>query len=507
MLAEISMILIIAGRGGQRPSPENPGQASLSATELYYRYRDSVVSINSVGPDGTSAGSGFFFEDGLTILTCLHVIKHATKITVTSRNGDVWTPVSIAFDQASDLALLRLETASKHLPIPHGPSDSVKVGNPISVIGDPLGLARSLSTGVVGTLWSDKGVRLIQVTAPISPGSSGGPVIDSKGKAIGVISYTYSAGQNLNMAVSTKEAKRLQASSKRFSMYEYNQYWVEFDRASTTKSSEPPTNPTEISPTPSQVQEGVDLARDEIARAFGRLVGNLYDRQTRWDLVWLAGRNSIDPIVIKRLGDAKNEMDSVCFSSPDWKAIEAAAAAAQISTDDLETIRQKIESIRRISSDRFDSEYELKQAALTGTKEKIEKQAFEKYTQYLRMNTALKELIKAIKEKPWSRPAEFDNSIPAVIKACWVIESKFAAYPDLDISGKPVIRACMNGSPLVAGDVVTDVALDYDGALFISVSKWDDFYNFYLNNDSPRIKLKVNRVSQGQSGLVIKMGK
>ena len=115
----------------------------------------------------------------------------------------------LALDEENDLAVLQAE--GRNLPfVSLGDSDAVRVGEAICVIGSPMALEGTVSAGIVSAVRELKGGRkLLQITAPVSKGSSGSPVFNRKGEVIGVASFTLSGGQNLNFAIPSNTVKAL----------------------------------------------------------------------------------------------------------------------------------------------------------------------------------------------------------------------------------------------------------------------------------------------------------
>ena len=145
-------------------------------------------------------GSGFFITRDGVLVTNAHVVGGATKILVRWR-GRTGTAVRILnFARKHDL--VTLQTSFDPTPaVSLADSDQVVVGQDVIVLGSPQGLEGTVSTGIVGGLRTLGAARLLQITAPISPGSSGGPVFDSTGRVIGIATATSSKGQNLNFAL------------------------------------------------------------------------------------------------------------------------------------------------------------------------------------------------------------------------------------------------------------------------------------------------------------------
>jgi S1-C subfamily serine protease len=171
------------------------------ANEIYKRVSPTVVLIKT----DKGSGSGFIVASTGVIATAFHVIDGASRVAVKSPSGDIYDDVSLlAKDERRDLALLKvsgfdLPTASL------GNSNDVAPGDKVIVIGNPLGaeqLKTSISDGIVSGIRDlGEGYKVIQVTAPISPGNSGGPAFSANGDVIGVIVFRLTEGQSLNFAV------------------------------------------------------------------------------------------------------------------------------------------------------------------------------------------------------------------------------------------------------------------------------------------------------------------
>ena len=176
---------------------------------------DSVLYIDILNEENTSIGSasGFVIDDGMTLITNYHVIEDAYLIKACKADSTDAATASeiIAYDAEKDLAILKLDSALNAKPLILGDSDAVKQGDHIIAIGYPLGISNTVSDGIVGAVYESEGTAIIQITAPISHGSSGGAVFDASGNVIGISSGSYSSGQNLNIAIAVNELKKLKA--------------------------------------------------------------------------------------------------------------------------------------------------------------------------------------------------------------------------------------------------------------------------------------------------------
>lgn len=170
----------------------------------------AVVLLDVETSSGSRQGSGFIVEPDGRIFTNQHVVEGARRIRVELSSGDVYERVKIlAVDERRDIAVL--EVPGFDLPtLPLGNSGSVRVGTPVIAIGSPLGLENTVSTGIVSARRSEpEGFDLLQISAPTSQGSSGGPVLSESGEAVGIAVSQMGSGQNLNFAVPINYARGL----------------------------------------------------------------------------------------------------------------------------------------------------------------------------------------------------------------------------------------------------------------------------------------------------------
>jgi parallel beta-helix repeat protein len=173
------------------------------------RAKDSIFKVVAHNPEGEATGTGFAVSADGKIATNYHVIEGASKIFVKLPNGrTVGIERVVAFDKRVDLAILQVQGVSLR-PLPLGDSSAVKVGQEVCVMGSPLGLEQSFSTGVVSAKRVMDGFEWVQITTPISPGNSGSPVMTRDGTVIGVATFVAKEGQNLNFASSVKYLQML----------------------------------------------------------------------------------------------------------------------------------------------------------------------------------------------------------------------------------------------------------------------------------------------------------
>lgn len=178
--------------------------------KLAARATAAVVLIEVGTSSGDRQGSGFVVAPNGRILTNYHVIRGAETVRVKLASGDVYDRVSIlGTDERRDIAILQI--AGFDLPVlTLGNSDSVRIGAPVVAIGSPMGLENTVSTGIVsGRRREAEGYQLLQISAPASTGSSGGPVLSRTGDVVGIAVSQKRGGQNLNFAVPINYARGL----------------------------------------------------------------------------------------------------------------------------------------------------------------------------------------------------------------------------------------------------------------------------------------------------------
>ena len=180
----------------------------LNPKEIYPKCSSATVEILATVPmDGEYIGSGFFIGDGM-LVTNYHVVEGAEKIQVTTKDNKKYMVQNIiAFDKDLDLAILGIDSDNDNLIISQA---GATVGETIYTLGSPFGLTGTLSAGMVSTASRIiEDVNYIQINASISPGNSGGPLINAYGEVIGINTMYYENGQNLNFAINIQELQKL----------------------------------------------------------------------------------------------------------------------------------------------------------------------------------------------------------------------------------------------------------------------------------------------------------
>ncbi len=174
-----------------------------SVAGIFEREAGAIVVVLAVDRQGQQKlGSGFIVHEDGFIVTNLHVLQNAKDIAVKLKNNRAYKNVSLVdFNVDKDIALIKIP-AKNFNTVKLGNSNLVDVGERVMTIGNPLGLEGTVSDGLISSIRKvDKGFKVLQISVPLSHGSSGGPLFDLKGKVVGITTASVANGQNLNFAV------------------------------------------------------------------------------------------------------------------------------------------------------------------------------------------------------------------------------------------------------------------------------------------------------------------
>ncbi len=196
---------------------------------VYEKMADGVVNVTSTAVQmdfffnaypTQGSGSGSIIDTKGNILTNHHVVANAQKLEVTLADGSKWPAILVGSDPDNDLAVIKIDALREKLKVvPMGDSKNLRIGQKVLAIGNPFGLQRTLTTGIISslgrTIRSEVGTMIedvIQTDAAINPGNSGGPLLNSDGEIIGINSAIISpSGGNVGIgfAIPVNTAKRV----------------------------------------------------------------------------------------------------------------------------------------------------------------------------------------------------------------------------------------------------------------------------------------------------------
>jgi serine protease Do len=203
--------------------------------EVFRKVTPSVVVIKARGSEVTAAGQTRFLETGSGVLisadgkvmTAAHVVALMDEISVEFLGGETVSAKVIASESAADLSLIQLERVPAGARVAKmANSDTVRVGDPVYIVGAPYGLSYSLSAGLISARWAPNTVyktmplaEFFQTDATINTGNSGGPMFNAAGEVIGIVSHNISksgGSEGLGFVVTMKTAQQLLLEKKSF---------------------------------------------------------------------------------------------------------------------------------------------------------------------------------------------------------------------------------------------------------------------------------------------------
>jgi S1-C subfamily serine protease len=207
----------LRGQIANSSPPTNSSLLGIDPVAIYDNASSGVVTVEGVESISGSAtpvlGSGFVtdFEGTDYIVTNYHVVDQVTDLTVTFSDGDAYQATVKGSDGYSDLAVLSVQAPqSEFHPLQLGSSSSLRVGEPVVAIGNPFGLAGSLTFGVVSQVGRTLSESLagnfaiadvVQFSAPINPGNSGGPLFSTSGEVVGITTAVVASSQGVGFAI------------------------------------------------------------------------------------------------------------------------------------------------------------------------------------------------------------------------------------------------------------------------------------------------------------------
>ena len=194
MLRRLSLILIML----MISLPAHSfGREDRNAISIYEKINPAIVSVDSQLSDGLSCGTGCIIDKSGVILTSAHVIDIGKTVIVTMNNGQNYNAKVIKhLGENKDITLLKIDVPRELKTVKLGNSEKIKVGQKVWAIGNPFGFNGTLTQGIISRI--DYAKNRIQTDAAINPGSSGGPLLNTKGEIIGINQAIYNPDNNIS---------------------------------------------------------------------------------------------------------------------------------------------------------------------------------------------------------------------------------------------------------------------------------------------------------------------
>ncbi len=193
--------------------------AQEAITTIVKKIAPSVVLITTYDKDGNplAQGSGFFISESGDLITNIHVLQGSTRAEVKTSDGKIF-PIKfvITEDKQADIIQVKADISKTQIHPLMISRSLPEVGEKVVVIGNPLGLEQTVSDGIVSSVREiPQFGKTIQITAPISPGSSGSAVVNLKGEVIGVATFQMKEGQNLNFVIPSERIVSLKSDKQK----------------------------------------------------------------------------------------------------------------------------------------------------------------------------------------------------------------------------------------------------------------------------------------------------
>ena len=205
-----AVLLLVATMSAQNAPSTNKGR-HLDIPAISRRAHGAVVSIVMSDKEGhpVAQGSGFLISKDGHVVTNYHVIEHGSSAVIKLPDGAFFVVDGVlATDKNRDVAIIKAH-GNGFNALTLGDSDRLQVGEEVVAIGNPLSLESTVSNGIVSAIRTveDDGGKFVQITAPISPGSSGGPLFNMSGQVVGITTSHIKGGENLNFAIPINDVK------------------------------------------------------------------------------------------------------------------------------------------------------------------------------------------------------------------------------------------------------------------------------------------------------------
>jgi hypothetical protein len=231
------MLLLFSGCQSNKDNTESNDNVVLSAKEIYKKAVDATVTVETEN----SIGSGFFIDSNV-VVTNFHVIKGAKQAFIKTNNSSVKYEVlgHVGIDEINDLVLLQIAyNSSSKLSIRETESE---IGMKVFTIGSPVGLNKTISEGILSAKRSINSISYLQITAPISHGSSGSPLLDDNCKLIGVAVSGIETAENIGFCIPVMLLKQLKSFKNDFATPLSTVQYTENVTSNTTQPPPPKIN-------------------------------------------------------------------------------------------------------------------------------------------------------------------------------------------------------------------------------------------------------------------------
>ncbi len=206
------LLVACGGPAAKTQATTNAQPVQLTPREIMQQFKPAIVRIENHMGNGTRVGTGFFVSANGRIATNLHVIAGGGILRVKLSDESVHLAKRVvAFDQSRDLAIIEID-APRAMPILQlGDSDTVQPGDAVIAVGNPLTFDYTVSDGLISSVRPFDNDVILQISAPISQGSSGGPLFNAFGQVIGIATLVVTEGQNLNFGMPVNYLKPMLA--------------------------------------------------------------------------------------------------------------------------------------------------------------------------------------------------------------------------------------------------------------------------------------------------------
>jgi hypothetical protein len=210
-MKDMAAVLLLVAAMSAQSTPSTNKERHLNIPAISREANGAIVSIVMSDKDGhpIAQGSGFFINKDGHVLTNYHVIRNGSSAVVKLPDGAFFAVDGVlASDKNRDVAVIKTH-GNNFRALALGDSDQLQVGEEVVAIGNPLSLESTVSNGIVSAIRTveKEGGKFVQITAPISPGSSGGPLFNMAGEVVGITTSHIRGGENLNFAIPINDVK------------------------------------------------------------------------------------------------------------------------------------------------------------------------------------------------------------------------------------------------------------------------------------------------------------